>query len=538
MNMQKLKRSLFLLLCLTLLLSAATAFADGFGADENEWTVTLDFADGVSRPGALYVTKGESVDLPTTPQRRGYAFAGWQTADGSAAENPFTPEGDVALTAVWDVGQCAVTIVDSDSGETIGETQVTFGAAPTGFETPEKDGFAFRYWSLSPNGERINPEEFSVTNDLTLYVVWLEETAKEFVVTFKASDYSPDHTEDKLLYIAEGGQVKKNEAIKSLDREGYKFEGWTSETPPEGNEWTINEYPAKKTPKEVKFPLKVKEDTNLYAVWTIQQYMAIFNANYTDSAYKNGVVYSYKLLSNETVVPPEEIPERPDYTFEGWYTKAIGGEEVDFSAGVRLQANTGFYAHWKHNGVTTDTFHAEYTFFDPDQKYFGYSGSVQGSMCIVKDAGTVGPVLKDDYPTNSKLPAGNGYYVSYQYERGDTLRFVINASKATSAKLLANLAVEVDSLDVASTGENATAIRVNGQDIPYSLTLLRIFQEYEIATVELQEGENIIEIVVDNDNTVMGGTYRAVGFMTDYIRLADSDASFTWSPIYDNLESN
>ena len=43
---------------------------------------------------------------------------------------------------------------------------------------------------------------------------------------------------------------------------------------------------------------------------------------------------------------------------------------------------------------------------------------------------------------------------------------------------------------------------------------------------------------MDNDNTVMGGTYRAVGFMTDYIRLADADASFTWSPIYDNLESN
>ena len=92
--------------------------------------------------------------------------------------------------------------------------------------------------------------------------------------------------------------------------------------------------------------------------------------------------------------------------------------------------------------------------------------------------------------------------------------------------------------DVSSTGENATAIRVNGQDIPYSLTLLRIFQEYEIATIDLVEGENIIEFVVDNDNTVMGGTYRAVGFMTDYIRLADCGATLTWSPIYDNLESN
>ena len=92
-------------------------------------------------------------------------------------------------------------------------------------------------------------------------------------------------------------------------------------------------------------------------------------------------------------------------------------------------------------------------------------------------------------------------------------------------------------MDVGSTGENATAIRVNGEDITYSLTLVRIFQEVEIGTVSLNEGENVIEFVVANDNTVMGGTYRAVGFMTDYIKLTDTDAEFTWSPIYDNLES-
>ena len=70
------------------------------------------------------------------------------------------------------------------------------------------------------------------------------------------------------------------------------------------------------------------------------------------------------------------------------------------------------------------------------------------------------------------------------------------------------------------------------------MKLLRLFQEVEIASIKLNEGENTIEFVVANDNTVMGGTYRAVGFMTDYIKLNDSTATFTWSPIYDNLESN
>ena len=533
------QKTVCLLLCLLLGLQAVQGLAEGVpGQDDNEWAITLDYADGVSRNGTIFVEKDQSVTLPTTAEREGYAFAGWQNDAGETVDTTFTPTENVTLIAQWEVGKNTVTLVDGASQEQIGQVEVEFGAALPTLEEPQKEGYAFRYWSLSADGERLDLDTYTVGSDVTLYAVWLEESQKEYQVVFKASDYCADLTEDVELYVVDGSAVKKSSAPQDLEREGYEFEGWTTEVPPEGNEWTIDTYPADVEPEMTKIPFKPKEDTTLYAVWTIQEYMAIFNANYTDSSYKNGIVYSYKLLSSEGVQPPEEMPVREGYTFEGWYTKAIGGEKVDFTQSIKLKANTGFYAHWKHNGVQTDTFHAEYTEFNPDQKYYGYSGSVQGANCIVKDAGTVGTVLKDDYPTNSELEGGNGYYVSYQYERGNTLRFVINSSKATTAKLMANLAVEVDSMDVASTGENATIIRVNGEDITYNLTLLRIFQEYEIAMINLNEGENVIEFIVDNDNTVMGGTYRAVGFMTDYIKLTDSDAVFTWSPIYDNLESN
>lgn len=529
------KKVSFLLLCLMCALLVTHALAVS-GADENEWTITLDFNDGVSRNGAIFVEKSSSVALPTTLERAGYSFAGWTTQDGTSVDTAsFQPDGDVTLVAQWEVGKCTVTFLDSDSGEQLDATEREFGATLTELPKPTKEGFTFRYWSLSPNGERENFDNYILNGDTTLYAVWMEAGKQEFEVVFTASQYSDGLPEDKVLYVVKGGSVKKGDAVKDLEREGYKFEGWTTKEPADGTEWTLND-PDEKKPKTQKIPFKPKENTRLYAVWSIQQYMAIFNANYTDSPYKNGVVYSYELLSSDTVAPPEEKPDREGYEFQGWYNKANGGEPVDFDGGIKLSANTGFYAHWKNSGVQTDTFHAEYTEFDPDKKYYGYSGSVQGANCIVKDAGTVGTVLKDDYPTNSALEAGNGYYVSYQYERGDTLRFVVNSSKATTATLRANLAVEVDSLDVASTGDNATVIRVNGKDVDYSLTILRIFQEYEIAQIELQEGENVIEFIVDNDNTVMGGTYRAVGFMTDYIKLTDTDASLTWSPIYDNLE--
>ena len=88
---------LALLLCLALALAASHALAAGFGADTDEWTVTLDYNDGASRNGTLYVTKGQSVTLPTTAVRKGYVFAGWTGADGSAVPNPYTPDGGLAV---------------------------------------------------------------------------------------------------------------------------------------------------------------------------------------------------------------------------------------------------------------------------------------------------------------------------------------------------------------------------------------------------------------------------------------------------------
>ena len=56
------------------------------GADENEWTVTLKYNDGVSRDGAVFVEKGTETALPVTPERKGYTFNGWLTEAGEAVD--------------------------------------------------------------------------------------------------------------------------------------------------------------------------------------------------------------------------------------------------------------------------------------------------------------------------------------------------------------------------------------------------------------------------------------------------------------------
>ncbi len=76
-------RILMLTLVLVMIASAALAVS---GADDNEWTITLDYNDGISRSGAMFVEKGQSVSLPTTAVRTGYTFAGWKTQSGEAVD--------------------------------------------------------------------------------------------------------------------------------------------------------------------------------------------------------------------------------------------------------------------------------------------------------------------------------------------------------------------------------------------------------------------------------------------------------------------
>lgn len=52
----------------------------------------------------------------------------------------------------------------------------------------------------------------------------------------------------------------------------------------------------------------------------------------------------------------------------------------------------------------------------------------------------------------------------------------------------------------------------------------------------MKKGENIIQLVTDNDNAVIGGTTRANAPMVDYIRIDNyGSAVLSWSPVYDNL---
>lgn len=540
--MKKLKVRITAFVCAGTMLFAVPAVAACDNTEENgvsdQWAITLDFNDGVSRDSIIYVNKSESVTLPTDPEREGYTFAGWKTNAGEEVPETYTPTVDVTLVAQWTAGSCNVTFDLNYLNSQPVVQEIAYGSSISMPPMPEREGYSFRFWSVAPNGFEVDFASYPVNGDYTFYAIWREADVHEFSVTFAPGAYENAPAASSKV-ILEGDSINKSDAPRRLSRSGYEFAGWTA-AQPEGDDWTIDSYPAENMPELIDFPFAPTSNVTLHAVWKIGRYAAIFNVNYTDCKETNGIYSSQYYLSNQNVNSPAASPVRENYTFDGWYTAMQGGKKIDFNAGVRLTANAIYYAHWKHVPVATDVFQAEYVEFDPTWIYYGYSSSVLGARCIVPDLGQTGAVMVDEYPLNSKLTAPrNGYFVSYQYEFGCSLRFEIMSSEATTATLIGSFAKESDLIDVIGpTGDSSNLIKVNGESINYTpMALKREFAEYTLADIQLKEGLNVIEILVNNNNTVMGVTYRAVGFMTDYIRLANyGTASLSWSPVYDNLE--
>jgi|GEM_PF-3780693 len=234
---------------------------------------------------------------------------------------------------------------------------------------------------------------------------------------------------------------------------------------------------------------------------------------------------------------PEEEPEREGYVFAGWYTDAEGTEE--YSKLKKYGDDQNFYAKW----VQATVFEAEDTQltgldFDSDltgtvdelgnKKGQGYSSNVAGKNLIVQSA-----------------QASGGEYVSNLYINGSYLDFEIQAdAEDTSAKLYLVLSAEFTEMTL--TPENFI-VEVNGEAMDYSDIELtgvdldsdlasgerRDFTTHYIGEITLNEGENLIRLIVNNDTHPFAtGTVNALAPMVDAIEITSS-ANLTMT-IYEN----
>jgi uncharacterized repeat protein (TIGR02543 family) len=149
----------------------------------------------------------------------------------------------------------------------------------------------------------------------------------KYTVTFDAGDGDIIHTET----------VEYDKTVEKLPspptKEGHLFESWFTEK--DGGD---EEFNAK---------TKVKEDTTVYAKWSVTTYTVKFYASDGDIIHTETVEY------DKTVEKLPSPPTKEGHLFESWFTKKDGGEE-EFNAKTKVKENTTVYAKWKPIGDIID----------------------------------------------------------------------------------------------------------------------------------------------------------------------------------------
>ena len=498
----------------------------------DEYTVTLDYKDETSRPRRVYVKKGESMEEPAEPVRTGYEISEWTQAEngGEAVTFPYTPTGDITLYAQWDAAVYDVTFDFNFEGSTPVVKQIEYNAEVSALaeeELPIYEQHTFRYWTDAKGATVTFP--YIVKRDVTFYAAWIEEGAASYQVKFDANGGKSLSGQEGVVSTVEwveGDAAIEADDLPEVTRDGNKFLGWATD-------------PDAEAPDAV-FPYTPEGNVTFYAVWEAETYIVRLNSNYTGAMIDD----SYT---------PTRVQGAYTFEFDGWYSAARGGNKVTLPYEVKGIVN--LYAHWIAPLTTPqdNKFDAEFTPFDPNYEFLGYSNSTHGTGVI---QGDLTGASSQPYPLlDSMHTAVEPHYVTYLFKPGATLTFRIYSDRAVSGARLF-LALSNEFYQYVTYGPESNLadevygyqIKVNGTALSYREFTVDggpnagggmykggTFDEYQInRTFALVEGWNTIELITNND-AACGGTTQATAPTVDYIRVEASGATLSWHPEYDNL---
>ncbi len=305
-----------------------------------QWTactynITFNANGGKVSPATKTVTYDGTYSPLPTPLRPGYKFEGWYTGEkgGDHIENStkVTITGDKKLYAIWSKGNFKVTFDPNGGSCGKADKTVTYQAAYGDLPTPSRTGYTFNGWfTAKTGGSRVTSgTTVSITSNQTLFAQWTLNTYK---VTFNGNGGPAEGTKTSVTR-----DVKYGAAIGALPkpaRTGYTFNGWFTKASG-GN--------------KISDSLKLTSAANqtYYAQWTLNTYKVTFNGNGGPAeGTKTSVTRDVKYGAAIGTLPK---PARTGYTFNGWFTKASGGNKINDSLKLTSAANQTYYAQWTLN---------------------------------------------------------------------------------------------------------------------------------------------------------------------------------------------
>lgn len=310
---------------------------------KNAILYTLNFdSRGGNFVNSIKYEAGTTANHLPTPTRAGFVFDGWfDKATGGNRILCINMDSDHTLYAHWtkiepDKQKKTVTIT-VETG--IDDLKIPPYVVDEGTVvnlpdlTGQREGYDFKGWYTEPNCKGTRLLSLTASRDMTIYAGWevKPKLKPKYQITFDYQD---------------GGtiQVLEREVGESIDdfpnaiRPGYKFLGWFDQ--PEGGKRYVAWHDG---------------DTRMfYAQWEKEGTPVVNDRYYTvHFNAMGGSIYQEYVTALDGAVVPMPSTTKSGYTFDGWYTEAVGGTRVD---SMVSSADVTLYAHWTPVVQTASTY--------------------------------------------------------------------------------------------------------------------------------------------------------------------------------------
>ncbi|MBO4863580.1 MAG: InlB B-repeat-containing protein [Eubacterium sp.] len=214
-------------------------------------SVTFE-TNGGSAVATQSVEPGQKVTKPADPTKSGFTFAGWYT--DSALTTPFDFNEPITknttIYAKWIDATDSVTYTvafNTNGGSPVSSQSVKSGEKAVKPADPVKEGYIFDGWYKDSECKTVFDFNTPITEPIMLYAKWIDASAiKTHTVTFNTNGGSKVASQT----VVHG---KKAALPDDPTKEGYKFEGWFSDS-------------ALTKPFEFNDP--ITDDVMIYAKWS------------------------------------------------------------------------------------------------------------------------------------------------------------------------------------------------------------------------------------------------------------------------------
>ncbi len=291
---------------------------------ENTVKLTVNFnIDGVITGSMTDILIRSSIIQPVNPEKANYTFVGWFKDPELLIQWNFSSDivtGNTTLYGKFVENTAKLTVNFKVDGITVKSmTNISSGSSIVQPENPEKPNYTFVGWFK--DSELIIPWNFTtdvVTGNTTLYGKFVENIAK-FTVNFKVDGITISSAADILSGTSIAQPVNP-------EKPNYTFVGWFKD-PELIIPWNF-------------MTNVVTSNITLYAKFVENTTRFTVNFN-VDGVIINSMT---DIVAGTSIFQPSD-PEKPNYTFSGWFKDINLTTQWDFTTDI-VTENITLYAKW------------------------------------------------------------------------------------------------------------------------------------------------------------------------------------------------